>query len=428
MNKVLTLGLKDLRLLWRDKGAVFWVLGFPLLMAIFFGAIFAGGGGSRGGIKLIVVDQDQSADSRLFVSVLSSSDALNVFTMPLDSAQGQVRRGKASAYLVIPPGYGNSFAFGPGEQASLELGIDPTRKAEIGLLQGLIVQGSFKRLQAQFANPPAMRDQLGRQIDAIDADTTGTEKTGTIRRLLTHLDRFYSEIETDTATDSQSATETDEAFMPTPKIEVVAMTDDRALPKSSYEITFPSSIMWALIGCAAAFAVSIVQERVRGTFLRLRIAPLTRAHILAGKGLACFFSCLAVCLFLMVFAHLVFGVRIDHPIKLSVAILSAIFCFVGLMMLISVSGRTEQAVGGIGWAVLLVFSMTGGGMIPLLFMPSWMQTVSHLSPVKWGIVAIEGAIWRGFSYSEMALPIFILLSIGISAFTIGVMVLARRDS
>ena len=46
MNSLIILALKDLRLLWRDKVNVFWVLGFPLIMALFFGSIFSGGGGS----------------------------------------------------------------------------------------------------------------------------------------------------------------------------------------------------------------------------------------------------------------------------------------------------------------------------------------------------------------------------------------------
>ena len=33
------LAVKDVRLLWRDKLGFFWVLGFPLLMALFFGTM-----------------------------------------------------------------------------------------------------------------------------------------------------------------------------------------------------------------------------------------------------------------------------------------------------------------------------------------------------------------------------------------------------
>ena len=67
------------------------------------------------------------------------------------------------------------------------------------------------------------------------------------------------------------------------------------------------------------------------------------------------------------------------------------------------------------------------GMMPPSFLPSFMQTVSHFSPVKWGILALEGAIWRGFSPSEMFLPCGVLLGMGTVCFGLGVTVLARKD-
>ncbi len=60
----------------------------------------------------------------------------------------------------------------------------------------------------------------------------------------------------------------------------------------------------------ATFAISIVVERTRGTYLRLRLAPVGRARILAGKGLACFLAALVVCLLLLAFGILIFGVRV----------------------------------------------------------------------------------------------------------------------
>jgi len=65
------------------------------------------------------------------------------------------------------------------------------------------------------------------------------------------------------------------------------------------------------------------------------------------------------------------------------------------MMFISVLGKTEQGVAGAGWAILLVMSMTGGGMVPLFTMPrgctSW-----QLFGGKVERAGLEGAIWRGF--------------------------------
>jgi len=53
-------------------------------------------------------------------------------------------------------------------------------------------------------------------------------------------------------------------------------------------------------------------------------------------------------------------------------------------------------------------------------MPRWMATTGNFSPVKWAILAMEGALWRGFSLREMLLPCAILVAVGIVTFAIGV--------
>ena len=50
----------------------------------------------------------------------------------------------------------------------------------------------------------------------------------------------------------------------------------------------------------------------------------------------------------------------------------------------------------------MLMAMFGGGMIPLVFMPKFMQTLSNFSPAKWSVLALEGAIWRGFTLGRNA--------------------------
>ena len=56
-----------------------------------------------------------------------------------------------------------------------------------------------------------------------------------------------------------------------------------------------------------------------------------------------------------------------------------------------------------------------------------MLTASHFSPVKWGIYALEGAIWRQFTFVEMLLPCSILLAIGTIGFGTGVLWLKKQE-
>jgi ABC-2 type transport system permease protein len=425
MSAVLAIALKDLKLLARDKSGFFWVLVFPLLIALFFGSVFAGGE-SRAPMPIAVVDEDGSAFSHSMAAELAKSEALHVHGMSLDSARTAVRRGRLTAYVLFPKGSGQSLGFGSAnDSSSIELGLDPSRRAEAGYLKGLVTQALFSSLMGSFTLEAPGREAIRERIASIEADTTiAATRRGELALFYRNLDQMLGSLDRVERAAPDSAAPRSAG----PRIRTRDMTAETAEPRSPFEVTFPSAVMWALIGVCMSFAISIVHERLTGTLLRLRLAPISRTQVLLGKALAAFLAAMGATGLLLTFASLVLGVRITNPPALLAALAASAFCFVGIMMVISTLGRTHQAVSGAGWAILLVMSMTGGGMIPLIAMPSWMVTLSHFSLVKWGVLAVEGAIWRGFSWSEMALPLGILVAVGALGLAIGAQRLERAQS
>jgi ABC-2 type transport system permease protein len=290
-----------------------------------------------------------------------------------------------------------------------------------GMLEGLITQSLFSTVGTQLLNPQNVSATVDKWMTGIaKADDLTPKQKDDYSAIL----RDWKQI---LPTESIMAAGGGMSLNNIVLIKKTDMSSTEAGPRTSFEITFPQSVFWALIGCCGAFAVSLVVERTRGTLLRLRLAPISRTQLLAGKGLACFVASIVVATGLMMFGAIVFKIRVLNLPLLILALAAASSCFVGLMMSISVLGRTEQAVGGAAWAILLVFSMIGGGMLPLAFMPSWLQTLSNISPVKWGILAVEGAVWRGFTVSEMLVPVGVLFGLGILFFSIGAWVLSKRE-
>ena len=131
MRAVITLALKDLRLLWRNKFGLFWVIAFPLLMALFFGSMFSGSDGRAGSMRIAFV-ANNAPTAQSFLKELKKSEVLAIRTLPLDSAQDLVSRGKLTAYVRYWAA--DSTATGPMSfmRDSIEVGIDPSRKAESG--------------------------------------------------------------------------------------------------------------------------------------------------------------------------------------------------------------------------------------------------------------------------------------------------------
>lgn len=421
MREVLALAWKDIKLLRRDKAGFFFVFFFPLLYAIFFGIIFSGGGGGTRSISLALVDEDSTEASIGFARILEADAGLKIQPMNRAEAVSSVQRGKKVAYVVLPKGFSqtqkNLFW---GDPTKLEIGVDPARSAETAMLQGVITAHFMDGMMSSMSDANEMRGRISDWLGVIRSSTPSDQETmSDLERFLVKLDTAMAEIQDDATISSDSVSSDEKESWQPLNFEVSDVSVQRDGPRNSFEITFPQAIVWGLIGCAAAFGISLVSERTKGTLVRLRMAPLQRWQILAGKAAACLMAILFVTILLFLISMLIFGVRPNSLSMLALAILSAGLCFTGIMMLLAVLGRTEASAGGIGWAVLLIMAMTGGGMVPLFVMPSWLQALSVVSPVRWAILAMEGAVWRGFTLNLMLLHCGVLLAVGAICFSIG---------
>jgi ABC-2 type transport system permease protein len=306
----------------------------------------------------------------------------------------------------------------------VEIGVDPARRVEAGLLQGVVMEAVYAPMRDMFSKPEQMRKQASKWLSDLDeANDWPADKQAELAALKTLLQSYGS-----FADFMDNETFRSNSPLGAGKPDVVEVAGRRDRPTSGYEISFPQSISWGIFGCVSAFAMSLVSERVLGTYLRLRASPVARGEILAGKGLACFLACAMISVFLLALGRLVFGVRVLDPVKLAVAIAASSACFVGLMMFASVLGRTERAVAGSVWALMMPMAMLGGSMVPQIVMPRWMQTAGSVSPVKWMIRSFEGAIWRDLPWSDMLIASGIMLAMGSVFYLIGLAILLKYDA
>src|SRR3972149_10902409 len=133
------------------------------------------------------------------------------------------------------------------------------------------------------------------------------EQQKTTGRFLEELDRYLTATRANSA-GSAGASAAAGGWNPV-EIEMKSVAEQRAGPKNAFEITFPQGILWGILGCAASFGVGLVVERKQGTLLRLETGRLSRAQILAGRGLACMVAILLVEAFLTAIGVVVFHVR-----------------------------------------------------------------------------------------------------------------------
>lgn len=429
MHALLALAAKDLKLLARNRGHLFFTFGWPLIAALFFGTVFGGNDDDNGKIKVLVVDEDQTPASGQLVAAVGRMEGVETAPATREAGLDTVRHGKAVAVIIAPKGYGDAAErLFYGAPPRLEVWVDPSRKAEAAMLEGQLMGASMERMQTLFQGG----DAAAKQVDRALADAAAVPGGGDLV-----LVRFLGEVKSFVGGRGPTAAP---GGGPVPALAATGggwepvsvqrheVKDDRAGPRSGFEVAFPQGVLWGMLGCTLGFALSLVTERTRGTMSRLRASPLTRADVLAGKALACFVALLGVQALVFTVGAVAFHVVPSSVAMLAAGCVSLAIAFVGMMMVVAVLARTEQSAGGLAWAVFLPLSMVGGGMVPLFAMPAWMQTAGNFSPVKWGILALEGAIWRGFTWADMALPCGILVAVGVGCFAIGVQLFARNDT
>lgn len=436
MTAVIQMAIKDLRILFRDRLGAFFILVFPILMGLFFGLIMGGNSvGSTAAMRIVVVDQDQSEMSRKFIESLKKNEAVSIELANLEWARDGVRKGSRIGLVVLPKGFGDTAGILWSTPPQIQLGIDPSRLAEAGMIQGFVMEAMGSLVGERFRQPKQFKPLIEDAKKQLDSDNEVNPLT---RRLMSN---YFQSLETlmdsmagiQVAEDSELSLKTggNFQFADIQSLDISREIDPNSQAgqlqklRSRWDISFPQAMMWGVLGCVAGFSISVARERTLGTMVRLQVAPLSRFQILAGKALACFIAVIGV-IGMLTLLGMGLGMRPANFMALAVAAISIACCFVGIMMTLAVLGKTEQSVSGIGWAANMVMAMLGGAMIPVMFMPAFLQSASVVSPITWSILAIEGAIWRQYTMAEMVFPCLILIGIGATGFVIGTQVLSRK--
>jgi ABC-2 type transport system permease protein len=450
MGAILAIAVKDLRLLLRDKAGAFFTFGFPLVLAIFFGIVFGGVGGKGGGkMRLVAVNEDGGPASMAFLGDLKADEALAVRTgntaegqsveTPLTREEGldAVRKGRAVACVIVPKGFEDSSVFS-GEGIRIDAFVDPARNAEAGLLTGKLNEIAFRQMSRTFNDPKVMRKSLDKARASLGTGSgLSDSQKGVLGNLFNSLDDLSKSGVTMGGTakekgspDAGAGEDKEPGGWSPVKVNVTELKpDDKPGPRNSFEISFPQGVVWGLMGCVVGFGASMAAERSRGTLLRLSVAPLRKHDVLLGKALGCFIACVMVQVMLVLMGLIPFiGIKVRDPGMMAVAVVVNAVGFTGVMMILSGFSRTEEAASGMGRAVIILLAMIGGGTIPLMFMPAFMETVSSFSPFKWAIMTIEGSLWRQYTLADMALPAGVLVGIGVVGFIVGALSLRRAEA
>jgi len=124
MNSIMGIAKKDIKILFREKGTVFWTIAFPVMILLLFTAIFGREIPFNANIGVVNYDDDPYGISASVVNGLNNTGFLTVknFTDENEALE-ELNATNIRAVLVIPQNFSQNLYT---ENASVSLILDGT--------------------------------------------------------------------------------------------------------------------------------------------------------------------------------------------------------------------------------------------------------------------------------------------------------------
>ncbi len=166
---------------------------------------------------------------------------------------------------------------------------------------------------------------------------------------------------------------------------------------------------------ALLMTMAIVKEREVGTLEQLIVTPIKPWQLIIGKTIPFIivgFLDALIAIAVMVFW---FGIGIRGSfIFLMVASFLFILSILGIGLFVSTVSKTQQQAMMVAqFGVLLPMIYLSGFVFPIENMPSWLQPVTYIIPLRYFITILRGVILKGASFTELLPQTGMLLLLGL---------------
>jgi ABC-2 type transport system permease protein len=413
MRKLFLIGFKDLKLVFRDKAALTFMLLAPFLLTLGMGFVTGsyGSSGSSGlsQIKIIIVNQDDGQLGQALVDLFQSTDLADLVAPALvadpGTARAQIDAGDSAAAVIIPAGFTDSIIptnnqVPSGEVLQIEIYKNPLAPVSAGVIQS-IVEEFISRVET---------GRVGAQVIVTQLLTAGLITPDQISAIASEMGQ-------------RQANAVDKA----PSIILQAAESGQAQKAfNAMAYMAPAMALMFLIFTVSNGGRSILSEQAHGTLPRLLISPTNSAQVLIGKIFGVYLTGVAQVLILIVTCSLLFGIQWGDPLGMLVLVLAAVFGATGWGMLITSLARTPGQVTSIGTAIMLTFGILGGSFIQTSIMPGWFQWLSKITPNAWGMTGFT-ILGLGGSLADLGNTLLGLAVMGLVLSAVSILIFGRRS-
>lgn len=395
--KLLSVAVKDTRILLRDRRAFIILLAMPFviitILGLALGSLWSGDSGISK-FNVAVVDHDHGSVSKSFIDdILRSKDMkkiLNVRFVSEASAKHDVANGDLAAAIVIPADFSSKIK--SGANADFTVLGDPGQEIRAGIIRSIA---------------DAFATNVSAIIIATKTPVTALAKAGAIPPI--EINAFAQKL----AADARQALNNPQVKM----AKSTAAKDNEVTAIQYYSAGI--GVMFILFGSMFG-AFSLLDERRNMTLARLLSSPTSKLSILGGKLGGIFLIGMIQFLVLVAATRLVFGVNWGNSLTGIVALTaSTVLAATGMAIFIASVAKTNKTAAAVSQIMIQGMAAIGGSMIPLMQFPSWMQNLSRFTVNYWGISGFRD-LMLGKGLDAIVTPCLVLIGIAAFFMVIGV--------
>lgn len=402
MHKLWASTYKEFLLLVRDLGGIAILFIMPLLLLIVITLVQDSTFKTISDVKIpvLLVDNDRGEISKNIIENLSESNSFEIIQKSSEEeAEDEVFSGKFQLAIVIPENLSASLQkkvdqnveeilskFGL-EEDSLAVKKETISKKEVRLYFDPATQTSFKS---------SVKNGIDKMISKIETQSI--------------YKAFQIELGEE---DSEPIFDTENfiAFK-----EILPTKNNEEIIPNSAQHNVPAWTLFAIFFIIVPLGINLVKEKNQGTFVRLRTNPVSYATVLGGKTIVYLVVCLIqFTLMLLVGIYLFPAIGlpgIEVWAKLPMLYIVAFFAgmaAIGLGLLLGTIAKTQEQAAPFGSTLVVILAALGGVWVPVFVMPKFMQVISKISPMNWGLEAFYDVFLRNVGFVKILPEILLLL-------------------
>ncbi len=328
-------------------------------------------------VPTVILDQDQTATSREFLSHFQQSDFFRVVAHVGSDAEadGYVARSQARAVVVVPPGFGRQVA--RDGNPSMQVLVDGSEPNSAQLAQTYAA---------------ALTSMLSQRVTVAWAQNRGLD--------MSSAGQLQPEIRTWYNPERRSA--------------------DFLIPGLMVVIIMIVTIQQT--------AVTLVREKDQGTFEQLLVSPIRRGELMVGKLAPWLALGLIDVVVITLVGVLVFGIPFRGPVlTLALASFAFILCCLSIGLIISSRAPSLETANFLGLMIaFLPGFMLSGFAFPLNSIPKLLQWLSYVFPARYMTTIARAVFLKGAGTALLASQIAALVLYAIIGIVVASLLWSRR--